>query len=109
MTDKPGPVLTVCPQPSWSYDYLSDPSVPALAKLGETIKYFELMSIQSIDNIKHRKQIGHYYPETALEAMEGVVGFEAALHRYVHKRLNVCGCVCVCVCVSIRLSGDNSN
>ena len=54
MTDKPGPGLTVCPQPSWSYDYLSDPSVPALAKLGETIKYFELISIQCTD----KKNIG---------------------------------------------------
>ena len=82
---------------------MSDPSVPALAKLGETIKYFELMSIQSIDNIKHRKQIGHYYPETALEAMEGVVGFEAALHRYVHKRLNVYVCACMYVCAYVRV------
>ena len=62
VTDKPGPVLTVCPQPSWSYDYLSDPSVPALAKLGETIKYFEPISIQSIYN----KNIGSRLDTTIL-------------------------------------------
>ena len=30
-----------------------------------------------------------------------LVFFEAALHRYVHKRLNVCVCVCACVCVCV--------
>ena len=34
--------LTICPQPgaTWNYDYRSDPLVPALAQLGETVKYY---------------------------------------------------------------------
>ena len=87
--------------------------VPALLQLGETIKYksvfytvlyFILKYISKkydvfctvFQNIfwnicflttKHRRQIGHYRLPAALEAMEGIVGFEVALQRYVHQRL----------------------
>ena len=32
------------------------------------------------------------------------MGFEAALHRYVHKRLNVHMCVKVLVCLCVRVT-----
>ena len=89
LSSKPSSKLTVCPQPeaTWNYDYSSDPSVPALAQLGETIKYnFSSYLTQCLCVFTHRKHIGHYRPSAALEAMEGVRGFEDALQQYVHKR-----------------------
>ena len=87
VSNNPAARLTVCPQPAWNYDFSSDPSVPELAQLGEAIKYFKPISIQIVDKI-YRRHIGHYRPEAALEAMEGVKGFETALQRYVHARLD---------------------
>ena len=42
LSNKPSVKLTICPQPgaTWNYDYSSDPFVPALAQLGETVKYY---------------------------------------------------------------------
>ena len=97
VSNNPAARLTVCPQPAWNYDFSSDPSVPELAQLGEAIKYFKPISIQIVDKI-YRRHIGHYRPEAALEAMEGVKGFETALQRYVHARLN-CIVLIDCVCV----------
>ena len=91
LSNKPSAKLTICPQPgaTWNYDYSADPFVPALMHLGETVKYyftFYLNFNTTVLTTKHRKHIGHYRPDAALEAMEGIVRFEVALEEYVHKR-----------------------